>query len=70
MQKHGFPGFEAHRTEHESFIHAVEKHVKEFKEGKAGAPVSLLFFLQSWLKDHILKTDKAYTSFLNAKGVS
>lgn len=70
MQKHGFPGFEVHRAEHESFIRAVEKHVTEFKEGKAGAPVSLLFFLQAWLKHHILKTDKAYSSFLNANGVS
>lgn len=31
--------------------------------------MALLLFLQSWLKEHILVTDKAYSSFLNERGV-
>jgi len=29
----------------------------------------VLVFLQTWLRDHILKTDKEYSEFLNARGV-
>jgi hemerythrin len=31
--------------------------------------VELLLFLQSWLKKHVLRTDKQYSAFLNARGV-
>ena len=36
---------------------------------EAGLPVELLLFLQGWLKQHVLKTDKSYVSFLSARGV-
>src|SRR5208282_4119780 len=39
------------------------------RAGKPGVPVSLILFLQTWLKEHILVTDKAYTNFLNSRGV-
>jgi hemerythrin len=28
-----------------------------------------MLFLQTWLREHILVSDKAYSSFLNARGV-
>jgi len=36
---------------------------------KAGVAVELLPFLQTWLKQHVLRTDKQYSAFLNARGV-
>jgi hemerythrin len=43
--------------------------IDDYRASKSGVPVSLLLFLQTWLKDHLLKTDKLYSSYLNARGV-
>ena len=69
MEAHRFPGLATHRVEHEAFARNVAKYLDDFHQAKQGAPVSLLLFLQSWLKEHILKSDKAYASFLNERGV-
>ena len=69
MQKHKFPGFSSHQLEHQAFGRSVNKYLEDFQAGKVGAPSALLLFLQSWLKQHILKTDKAYSTFLNERGV-
>jgi hemerythrin len=55
--------------EHQKFVQAVTKFLDDYHAGKPGVPVSLLLFLQTWLKEHILLADKAYGSFLNARGV-
>jgi hemerythrin len=39
------------------------------KAGKPGVPVSLLLYMQTWMKEHLSKTDKLYSAFLNARGV-
>jgi hemerythrin len=64
-----FPGLSTHRTAHEKFVQTVTKYLEDHRAGKPGVPVSLLLFLQAWLKEHILLADKAYSSFLNARGV-
>jgi len=69
MTEHGFPGLETHRAEHERFARNVEKFLEDYKAGKTGVPVALMLFLQSWLQEHLLKTDKAYSAYLNARGV-
>ncbi len=69
MTEYKFPGLEAHRMEHQRFGKKVEKFLEDYRAGKQGVPVSLLMFLQTWLKEHILTADKAYSSFLNARGV-
>ena len=69
MELHRFPGLEAHRAEHEGFQQDLARYVEKFRTSKAGTSVSLLFYLQSWLKEHILKTDKDYSAFLNDCGV-
>ncbi len=47
----------------------IATYLEDQKAGKASVPVSLLFFMQDWLKQHILKTDRQYSAFLNARGV-
>jgi len=69
MERYNFPGLATHRVEHEAFVRNVGKYLDDFHKGKTGVPVALLLFLQSWLKEHILKTDKAYGSYLNEHGV-
>ncbi len=69
MTEYQFPGLETHCMEHLQFGKKVTKFLEDYRAGKQGVPVSLLMFLQTWLKEHILTADKAYSSFLNARGV-
>jgi hemerythrin len=69
METHSFPGLPTHRLEHEAFALRVAKYMDDYRRGKLGTPASLMLYLQSWLKEHLLKTDKAYSTFLNEKGV-
>ncbi len=69
MERHGFAGLAEHRMKHEELTRKVLALYEEYKRGNVGVPVSLMLFLQSWLKEHILGTDKQYSEFLNAKGV-
>ena len=38
-------------------------------EGKPGVAASLMPFLQKWLLDHTMHSDKEYDPFLNEKGI-
>jgi len=69
MKEHDFPGLPTHKTQHQLFRQKLAVYVEDHKTGKAGVPVSLLFFLQDWLKKHVLKTDKQYSAYLNSRGV-
>ncbi len=69
MTRNCFPGLAKHRAEHEAFAKKVTEFIEAYRAGKPSVPVELLLFLQSWLKEHILVSDKAYSAFLNAKGV-
>jgi len=68
MTEHKFPALLTHCSEHDRFKRLVAKFLEDYHAGKAGVPVSLMLFLQTWLKEHVLVSDKAYSSFLNARG--
>jgi hemerythrin-like metal-binding protein len=69
MKQHDFPGLPTHHTQHEMFRRQITEYLRDHKAGKPGVPVALLFYLQAWLKDHLVKTDKQYSAYLNARGV-
>lgn len=69
MEQYEFPGLSTHRTQHEMFRQQIAVFLAEHTAAKPGVPVSLMFFMQDWLKRHLLQTDKLYSAFLNARGV-
>jgi hemerythrin len=69
MERHEFPGLSTHRAQHETFRKKMMTLLERHRGAKQGVAVELLLFLQTWLKGHVLKTDKQYTAFLNARGV-
>lgn len=69
MTEYKFPALLTHCAEHDRFARMVAKLLEDHHAGKTGVPVSLMLFLQTWLREHILVSDKAYSSFLNARGV-
>jgi len=69
MQTHGYPGFLAQKSEHESLTKTVLDLQSRFLSNQVGLSIEVMDFLKDWLVKHILGSDKKYTSFLNAKGV-
>ena len=69
LAEYKFPETVSHRVEHDKFTQSMAKFRADHRAGKPGVPVSLILFLQDWLKEHILVNDKAYSSFLNSRGV-
>ena len=69
MAKYAFPGLPMHRAQHDNFRRKIAAFLEDQRAERNGVPVSLLFFIRDWLRDHLLKTDKYYAAFLNARGV-
>jgi len=69
MDHFAFPGFAAHKAEHEMFRKKLDGFLNDHRAEKAGVPVSVMLLMQSWRKDHVMTTDKQYSAFLNALGV-
>jgi hemerythrin len=69
MAEHNFPSLSSHRAAHEQFGKQIEAFLAEHRQGKVGVPAHLLMFMQSWLKEHVMRIDKQYSAFLNARGV-
>lgn len=70
MLKYGYGEYISHKNEHNSFIEKVKKFNEDYKSGALFLSVEVLTFLSTWLKNHILGTDKKYSKFLNDKGVT
>ena len=69
FDKYGYSEREEHKKYHRTLVDSVVTFQKDFKSGKAGLTMELMLFLTNWLKDHIMKTDRAYVSVLKDKEI-
>ena len=69
MGKFHYPGYDAHKKEHESFIKDVKRFKADFDDGKVLLSLQIMEFLKKWLGDHILGTDKRFEPFFQGKGL-
>jgi hemerythrin len=69
MRLHAYPGFEAHKAEHEKLTKQVKHLQEEARGGKTVVSMEVMRFLQHWLVDHIVGVDKQYSAHLRAAGV-
>ena len=67
--KYGYPEAPAHLAAHKVLIAQVVEQQQKFASGAITISKQLANFLKTWLTEHILKEDKAYTAFLKSKGV-
>jgi hemerythrin len=64
---HGYPEAAEHKKEHAELLAKVgELHEKHHK-GSLFVSIEVLDFLNAWLKNHIMMTDKLYGTFLAGK---
>ncbi|MBI5454185.1 MAG: hemerythrin family protein [Deltaproteobacteria bacterium] len=69
MITHGYPGYEAHKAEHDALVRKVEELADKHGRGIA-VTVEVFQFLKDWLTKHIKETDGKYSSFFTSKGIS
>ncbi len=67
MVEHKYPDIAAHRKQHSDLIAKVDALQSDVKAGKQLVGPKTVMFLQNWLVDHILKSDKKLAAFLVAK---
>ncbi len=65
-----YPDELRHVIEHEKLTMEVMKFKQDCDIGRAALSIHVMYFLKSWLTDHIMDRDKKYAPFLIAKGVS
>jgi len=70
MEKHGYPELEKHKMEHQEMISKVQEFQQDFESNDVAVSKETLRYLQDWLTNHILKTDKQYSDFFKSKGES
>jgi hemerythrin len=69
MQAAGYPGYPAHKLEHENLLSKLTTLDNASRERKSEVgPQVLAFMLKDWLYDHILVMDKAYVACLLKHG--
>ena len=64
-----YPDYAAHKAEHDKFVAKALELKKQFESGKTTISMEVLSFLQDWVRNHILKTDKQYSAHFNEKGL-
>ncbi|MBF0173717.1 MAG: bacteriohemerythrin [Magnetococcales bacterium] len=69
MQQYGFPGANAHVIQHQTMVRQVLDLQERAKGDSFMSHLEFQAFLQDWLVQHILKEDRNYMVFLNAKGI-
>ncbi len=70
FEEFGYPDRVEHKDYHDKLVAQVMDFKAQFDEGRAALSMDLMVFLTDWLKNHIMKTDKAYVPFLKEKGVN
>ena len=59
-----FPGYAAHKKEHENFIREVITHHDKFNQAKYLVPNRFVLFLKEWILSHIAVCDKEMADFI------
>ena len=69
MARVGYPDLANHRLAHTALTQKVADFVVRFDSGEMALSIELLDFLNGWLGNHILGTDKKYSPHMKEKGL-
>lgn len=67
FEANGYPGAAEHKKQHDALISKVAELHEKHHCGALFVTVETLEFLSSWLKGHIMDTDRKYGPFLSGK---
>jgi hemerythrin len=66
LKRIGYPGFTAHKKEHEEFVKKIIEEVRLFSGGKRFVPNEFVRYLKDWVLAHIAVSDKQYAAYILA----
>jgi hemerythrin len=69
LERHGYPGLEAHKQQHEALARTVLAVRKAYEAGEPSLPAEVENLLATWLQHHTGEIDSGYGPFLTSKGV-
>jgi hemerythrin len=72
LYKYEYPDYDKHKAAHDQFLSEIRSFYVRFMAGSADSRLisaEIIAVVTELLQEHILKADKAYAVFLNAKGV-
>jgi hemerythrin len=70
MTRYNYPATLTHQKEHENFTaKAMDLKERASRDGFI-LTLEIMNFLRDWLQNHILGTDKQYSSFFNERGIA
>lgn len=70
MLEHGYPKYEDHRLEHDSFLSKEKGLHAALMENDPKITAGLAPSIWDWWKNHLIVTDKKYKSYFNGRGFS
>jgi hemerythrin len=70
MDKYGYPGYAAHREGHLKLTSQTLQLLNDAFRNNVNIGDEVLTLLVSWLRNHIMITDKQYAAFFTEKGLS
>jgi hemerythrin len=69
LKKTNYAGLSSHLVEHKKFIATVARLQKQSRDGVGSQTHEVVTFLQDWLKNHIMKSDRAYGPHMTANRI-
>ncbi len=69
MKAHSYPGFVAHKKQHDDLTEQTMDLSKAAQEGRLTVAIDTSKFLKEWLATHIMGSDKLLGTYLQRKGV-
>ena len=70
FKEHNYPGAAQHIKIHNSMLNTARKLLDDTEAGKTVLTTELLEFLQDWILEHIMGTDKEYSYFFADKSIT
>lgn len=70
FEQYVYPEALAHKKQHSDLVDQVQNYKKSFESGETVLSMEIMSFLKVWLMDHIVGSDKKYSSFFNSRGVN
>jgi hemerythrin-like metal-binding protein len=69
MEKHNYPGYTEHKSYHTEFVNKVKDVQSQYNSGAMSLSISVRNFLISWVKNHIMQADKAYSEYYQKNNI-
>lgn len=67
FKQYGFRMEASHKKTHQDFKTTLKNFKQDYEKNPSSLTYKVMTFMQSWLRDHILKSDKEYVGLLKGK---